>query len=165
MLMASGGLACEGEKNSDTVNTPVLAPTDGPILGKPIDGEGGIAAVKAKPDEAPVYELTVQKTGYYKAGEEAIVMLALVPEPTWHLNLEFPTKVQLEASEGLTLAKAELSQADATTFEEKGFEFGVHFTPSAAGKAEVKGKIKFAVCQEEACSPQSEEIEFAVLVN
>jgi hypothetical protein len=174
-LLAASAAACDGDKKStDAANSPEAEASPAgesadaapaPIVGKPIEGEGGIAAVKSKPDDEPLYKFSVQKSDSYKAGEEAVVMLALVPKKDWHLNLEFPTKVKLEASEGLGLTKALLKQEDAATFAEAGFEFGVRFKPTVAGEGQVSGKIKFAVCQDEACSPQTEEIEFAVLVN
>ena len=166
-----GAGACDGDKKSDAANSPKTSSAEGesaaadPIVGKPVEGDrGGAVAVKAGEDKAP-YSFSVQKSDAYAQGKEGEVMLALVPAKGWHLNLDYPTKVKLDASEGLGLAKSELKKEDANAFAEEGFEFGVKFTPSSAGEGQVSGKIKFAVCQEEACSPQSEEIAFAVTVN
>jgi hypothetical protein len=168
-LMGAG--ACDGEKKADAANSPkepsasAESEAAAPIVGKPVEGEkAGPVAVKAGEEKAP-YTFSVQKNDDYAQGKEGEVMLALVPAKGWHLNLEYPTKVKLDASEGLGLAKSELKKEDANAFAEEGFEFGVKFTPSTAGEGQVSGKIKFAVCQEEACSPQSEEIAFAVKVN
>ena len=164
LLSASG---CDGDKKSDAANSPKAdAPADDakPIVGKPVEGGEGPVA-KKKADEEPTYSFKVQKDDKYKQGEQGVVILSLVPAKGWHLNLEYPTKVKLDASQGVGLAKNELKKEDASTFGEQGFEFGVNFTPTTAGEGQFTGKIKFAVCQEEACSPQSEEIAFAVTVN
>ena len=157
--------ACDGEKKNDAANSP-KAEADGgeAIVGKPVEGDKGPVAVKKANEPAP-YTFSVQKSDSYKQGEAGEIILALVPAKGWHLNLEYPTKVKLDSSDGLGLAKNELKQEDASAFAEAGFEFGVKFTPTHSGEGQVTGKIKFAVCQEEACSPQSEEIAFAVTVN
>lgn len=93
-------------------------------------------------------------------GKEGSVKVTVVPKAPWHMNLDFPTSLALTAPDGVTLAKAELKKGDAAKLDEKSAEFDVKFTPTAAGEKTFNGKFKFAVCQDEACSPVTEE--FAV---
>ncbi len=93
-------------------------------------------------------------------GKEGSVKVTVVPKAPWHMNLDFPTSLALTAPDGVTLAKAELKKGDAAKLDEQSAEFDVKFTPTAAGEKTVSGKFKFAVCQDEACSPVTEE--FAV---
>ena len=61
------------------------------------------------------------------------------------------------------LAKDKLKKADAE-LSEASCKFDVAFTPAKAGDAKFTGEFKFAVCQDEACSQVTENIEFQVAV-
>ena len=53
---------------------------------------------------------------------------------------------------------------DATTLDDKSAAFAVKFTPAAAGEKDLSAKFKFAVCQDEACSPVTEEFQVKLAV-
>lgn len=97
-------------------------------------------------------------------GREGVVTVAAVPQGPWHINLDFPTKLALSAPEGVTLPKPELAKADAAKLDEKSAEFAVKFTPTSAGDKTFTGEFKFAVCQDEACSPVTQKVDFKVAV-
>lgn len=97
-------------------------------------------------------------------GKEGVVTIAAVPQGPWHINLDFPTKLALAAPDGVTLAKTELAKGDAAKLDDKSAEFAVKFTPSSAGEKAFTGEFKFAVCQDEACSPVTEKVAFKVAV-
>lgn len=80
------------------------------------------------------------------------------------MNLDYPTSLALAAPEGVTLAKAEYAKADATKLDEKSAEFGLKFTARDPGDKAFTGKFKFAVCQDEACVPVTEDLSFRVAV-
>lgn len=98
-----------------------------------------------------------------ESGKESKVTVRVVPKEPWHMNLDFPTSLKVEAPQGVSVANADLKKADAQ-LDEKACQFDVAFTPSAAGEQTFTGKFKFAVCQDEACSPVTEDIEFKVAV-
>ncbi len=98
-----------------------------------------------------------------ESGKESKVTVRVVPKEPWHMNLDFPTSLKVEAPQGVSVAKADMKKADAQ-LDEKACQFDVAFTPSAAGEQTFTGKFKFAVCQDEACSPVTEDIEFKVAV-
>jgi len=98
-----------------------------------------------------------------ESGKESTVTVRVVPKSPWHMNLEYPTALKVEAPEGVSVAKADMKKADAK-LDEDGCQFDVSFTPSAAGEQTFTGEFKFAVCQDEACSPVKEDIQFKVAV-
>jgi hypothetical protein len=99
-----------------------------------------------------------------KAGQPAQVTVKVVPKSPWHMNLDFPTSLKVTAPEGVTIDKADLKKADAAKLDESTCQFDVKFTPAAAGESKFTGKFKFAVCQDDACSPVTEDVEFKVAV-
>jgi hypothetical protein len=134
---------------------------------KPADGATADGAKVKKVDGPPPggderYALQID-TPEAKAGQESSVTVRVVPKAPWHMNLDFPTSLKLAAPEGVTLVNADLKKADAK-LDESTCAFDVKFTAPAAGEHAFSGKFKFAVCQDEACSPVTEEVEFKVAV-
>lgn len=149
--------ADDGAKGSD--------PADGKIEGKPVDGAGGNPAVKDGGGEGEDrYTLKVEAPSEAKAGEPGVVKVTVLPKAPWHMNLDYPTKLTVEAPTGVELTKAEQKKADAKALTDETCEFDVAFTAADAGDKSFTGKFKFAICQDEACSPVQEDIEFQVAV-
>jgi hypothetical protein len=88
----------------------------------------------------------------------------VIPNADWHMNMDYPTKLTVEAPAGVTVAKPKLGKDDAVKFAEQECEFAVAFTPSEAGDKTFTGEFKFAVCQDTACVPKTEKLEFQVAV-
>ena len=108
------------------------------------------ARFRLAPDEG---KLEVALSGDAKAGGEAVVKVTVTPGAAYKVNTEFPTKLTLETTQGVTIAKAELKagghdkeKGDADVFSEQQLVFAVKMTPSAAGSYTVNGTFKFAVC-------------------
>ena len=99
-----------------------------------------------------------------KVGAENTVMVTVVPKAPWHMNLDFPTSLAVAGPADVKLSKGDQNKADAIKLNEETAEFGVKFTTAAAGDKAFTGKFKFAVCQDEACSPVTEELNFRVAV-
>jgi hypothetical protein len=128
-------------------------------------GDGKVKVVEGAPPGADDrYALAVEPPKEAKAGEPSKVTVRVVPKAPWHMNLDFPTSLKIEAPAGVTLTKAEMKKADATKLDEDSCQFDVAFTPTAAGEQSFTGKFKFAVCQDEACSPVTEDVAFKVAV-
>jgi hypothetical protein len=108
------------------------------------------------------YALQIE-TPEAKAGQESKVTVRVVPKDPWHMNLDFPTSLAVSAGDSVALAKDKLKKADAQLSEER-CQFDVAFTPKQAGDAKFTGEFKFAVCQDEACAPVTENLEFQVAV-
>ena len=89
-----------------------------------------------KPDEGT---LTVDKAEG-KAGAEATAAVKVAPATGYHVATDFPIKLTLEATPGVTLPKMELTaggrnkeQGDAQALSEKGLAFAVKATAEKAG--------------------------------
>ena len=131
--------------------------------GTPEGGDKTKIVEGTPPGKDDRYALVID-TPEAKAGQEATVKVRVVPKEPWHMNLDFPTSLKIEAPAGLTFANADLKKADATKLDEGSCEFDVKFTPEKAGESKFTGKFKFAVCQDEACSPVTENVEVQVAV-
>lgn len=99
-----------------------------------------------------------------EAGQPAAVTVRVLPKAPWHMNLDYPTSLRVDAPPGIELAKAELKKGDATQLNADGCQFDVGFTPKEPGEQTFTGQFKFAVCQDEACAPVTRDVEFKVAV-
>ena len=162
-------IACGNEKAKPATSAPeadakpaqaAAAPADDPAAAgdkvKVVDGP--------PPGEDERYVLEIAPPAEAKAGEESRVVIKIVPKEPWHINLDFPTSLKMAGPDGVVLAKAEQKKGDALKLDDNNCEYEVAFTPDGAGEKTFTGKFKFAVCQEEACSPVTEEVEFKVAV-
>jgi hypothetical protein len=141
------------------------APAPAPIAGKPVDGDSANPAVKpgAAAGDEDRYTLSITP-GEGTVGAEGKVQIKVIPKGVWHINLDYPTSLKIEGPEGVKLAKADQNKEDAVALTDVSCEYAVGYTPEQAGEKVFKGKFKFAVCQDEACSPVTEDIEFKVAV-
>jgi hypothetical protein len=115
--------------------------------------------------DKPTYIVKVAPGGSYAAGKPGAVTVTLTPKSGWHVNLDFPTKLEVTAPADVTLASAKLKKEDAASFGEQGATFRVTFTPGSAGVKEFKGKFKFVICNDDSCDPSTEELSWKVGVN
>lgn len=135
----------------------------GPATAKADGGDKVKVVEGAAPGGDDRYALQIEAPEA-KAGQETTVTVKVVPKSPWHMNLDFPTSLKLDAApSGVTLAKAELKKADAK-LDEAGCQFDVKLTAAQPGDQVLSGKFKFAVCQDEACSPVTENVEVKLAV-
>jgi hypothetical protein len=87
----------------------------------------------------------------YKIGKIGEVEIALEGRGEWHVNQEYPIRVDLKAAPGVALKKNELVKDDAKEFGEDKVRFLAGVEPSAAGDHEVTCDVSFAMCTEENC--------------
>jgi len=163
LVFACGGAPKPESKASAKAEKASAPAADDAVLAS----AAGDGKVKVVPGQAPSaddrYELTVD-AAQAKVGEPASVAVRVVPKAPWHMNLDFPTSLKVEAAAGVELAKAQLGKADAAKLDEHGCRFDVGFTASEPGERTFTGKFKFAVCQDEACAPVTRDVEFKVAV-
>ncbi len=167
LLPACAGEAAKGEASgkADKAEPTKAAEgtADSSVAGKPVEGEQKVALAEGSGDEEKQYDLQIDPAAA-TVGAEGKVSIKIVPRGVWHLNLEFPTSLSIEAPAGVTIGKPKQKKADAVSFDEKSAEFAVSFTASDAGDKTFTGEFKFAVCEEEACVPKTEKLEFVVAV-
>ena len=112
--------------------------------------------------------LTIDKASG-KAGSELVSKISIKPASEFHVNTEFPVKLTLEPTEGLTFAKSEYTAGgmnkavgDASEFTEKGLDFAIKAIAAKPGTYEVKGTFKFAVCKDIQCFPKKQPITITI---
>ena len=132
------------------------------IAGRPVEGDGKVGTQAGGAGEQ-TYALEVEPATA-AVGSPGEVKIRIVPQSPWHMNLEYPTSLKIAAPDGVTVAKAEQKKGDAVKLDEDGCEFSVAFTPDSAGAKTFTGEFKFAVCQDDVCSPKTETLEFEVAV-
>ena len=165
--------ACAGSDNTEAAKgkddnaakSGDVAPVEAePAAGKPVEGDGNPATKPGDGDAgAPEYTLQIEPADA-TVGTQSAVSIRVVPKETWHINLEYPTSLKVEAPAGVTLANASQKKGDAVKLDEQSCEFAVKLTPSEAGDKVFTGEFKFAVCQDDACAPKTEKLEFTVAV-
>lgn len=112
----------------------------------------------------PQFELVAETDGPLTAGQLGQLKIRLTGRNGWHVNEDYPVSVELTAPPTMTLAKSRLERGDAAVFEASRFEFSAPVTPSAAGSAEVRAVVSFAVCTEANCAPYTETLALAAQV-
>jgi hypothetical protein len=114
-------------------------------------------------------KLAIEAPADAKAGAEATAKITVTPGAGYHVNTEYPVKLVLDSTQGVTLAKAELTagghtqgKGDADSFDEKQLAFSVKLTPASAGSYTVNGTFRFAVCDASQCLPKRENVAITV---
>jgi len=87
----------------------------------------------------------------YSAGKPGEVQIALESRGQWHVNEEYPIRVDLKAAPGVSIPKAELVKDDAKEFGQEKVRFVAAVEPASAGEHEVTCDVSFALCTEENC--------------
>jgi hypothetical protein len=160
----SGGGEAPAKSDADKGATPEKSGEgDQAIEGKPVEGEGKTATAPSGGTTDKEYTLQIDPEEG-KVGQESKVSIRVIPQGEWHMNLQFPTKLEITPPAGVTVAKAKLAKDDAVKLDESSCEFAVALTPSEAGDKTFTGEFKFAVCIDDACVPKTEKLEFQVAV-
>lgn len=92
--------------------------------------------------------------GEGKSGQFRVVLTAL---GGYHVNPDYPMRVELKAPEALKLAKSSLGKPDAAEFGEHAARFDVSFT-APKGTHSVEANVDFAVCTKETCVPDQRTV-------
>jgi len=110
------------------------------------------------------YQVKVAVAATYTAGAQGTVEVTLSPKSGWHVNQDFPTKLEVTAPDGVVVAKAKLKKEDAAAFDEHHAVFKVAFTPAAAGAKTFAARFRFVVCNDDSCDPNTEQLAWKVAV-
>jgi hypothetical protein len=124
------------------------------------------ARFRLAPEEG---KLAIEVPADAKANAEATAKITVTASSTYKVNTEFPTKLTLETTNGVQIAKAELkagghdkAKGDADVFDEHELVFTVKLTPGASGNYTINGNFKFAVCDKDQCLAKRETIAIVV---
>jgi len=113
--------------------------------------------------------LAIEPPSNTNVGSEVTAKVTVTPSEGFHVNTEYPTKLTLDATDGVTIPKAELkaggrdkAKGDADSLDEKKLEFLVKLKADKTGSYTVNGSFKFAVCDKDQCLPKREPIKIVV---
>jgi hypothetical protein len=140
---------------------PPIAPpsTEPPIAapGKPGDSAAATAPTAAAGKDSS-FSVALEVPADVASGAEAIASVKVLPGAGYKVNEEYPTKLTLQPTEGVTTAKAVLLKGDAAKFDKHELAFNVKLTPAKAGTYTINGTLAFAVCTDATCDPKTEKI-------
>jgi hypothetical protein len=132
-----------------------------------------LAAVLATPalaadagNAANTYKVVTDgSTKALKVGEKGKVVVAVEPlEKGIHVNREFPLKYKVEPSAGLKVEKLEWKRADAVDPNADNPRFEIPFGAAAKGAQQVAVQMRFAICSDAWCVPQTRTVTVPVEV-
>src|SRR5262245_37631610 len=90
--------------------------------------------------------------GSGKVGEETHVVVTIKAKAGFKVNEKYPTKLKLhDAPSGVELPKQVLKKDDGSFEGKSAFTFKVPVKATRAGSFDVKGKLKFSVCNDQSC--------------
>lgn len=144
-----GAVAC----NKSEPPAPSAAPA-APLEQKPAEPKP-VAAGPSVEDTS--FKLALVGEPEYTAGTPGKLKLTLEARGGYHVNQDYPMKVQLKAAGGLTLPKSSLGKGDASEFGEKVVNFELPFT-AEPGSRDISADVDFAVCTAETCVPDQRTV-------
>ena len=108
------------------------------------------------------YSLELELPGAVTKGSPGVALVTIKAKSGWHVNQDFPTKLTIEAPEGVTLDKAVQRSDDAVTFTDHAARFAIKYTATSAGTKTFGGNVKFAICTDDTCNPKRVNLAFKV---
>lgn len=141
VCMLATSFACQGTPEARKPEAPAskaAAPTT----------QAAAPTTAAAPQAAP-YTIRIA-AGEAAAGKPATSVIEVRPAPGFHMNLEFPARLRVSPTPGVTLTKADLTKDDAELTAEL-LRFSVPFNAAAAGKVSLAGLGDFSVCNDSTC--------------
>ncbi len=98
-------------------------------------------------------------------GKKGKVVVDVVPlEKGIHVNREFPLKYKVEPSAGLKVDKVEWKRTDAVDPAAENPRFEIPVTAAAKGPQQVAVLMRFAICSDAWCVPQTRTVTIPIEV-
>lgn len=123
------------------------------------------AAKAAKAPAESRYEIRVESPETALAGHEVVAKIHIEPKSPWHINTEFPVALNVKAPSDVDVEISDQGAGDAQCFDDDCLVFAIPFTPKAEGARELKTQVKFAVCGDAACAPDTVDVNLQVEVS
>jgi ABC-type glycerol-3-phosphate transport system substrate-binding protein len=118
---------------------------------------GSTVVAKASTDDYQV-QITVASA---TPGAEVKGNVAITPKADFKFNKQYPTKIKLTGTDGVTVKQALLKAKDGKV-EDKGASFPVGYTCAKTDGGKVSAELKFSVCNAETCKLVKEEVSWNV---
>jgi hypothetical protein len=98
-----------------------------------------------------------------EVGKKGKVVVDVVPlEKGIHVNRDFPLKYKVEPSAGLRVDKLEWKREDAVDPGAENPSFEIPVTAAARGQQAVSVQMRFAICSDAWCVPQTRTVTVAI---
>jgi hypothetical protein len=138
-------------------------PAPAPAASAPAQAAAAAAApaVKKPVFEEATFKLALSGEPTYTAGQPGTLKLVLDARGGYHVNQEYPIRIDLKAPAAVKLAKASLARPDAKAFTDVQAAFETGFT-AEAGTHEIIADVDFAVCTPETCVPDQRTLALSI---
>jgi len=112
----------------------------------------GLGERSAKAGGGPSYTLQVTAPEGSKVGEALRAKIRVTPAGEFKMNLEYPTKLQVQGPAGVAVPERQVLKAkQATRNTEAELLLEPSFKVNAAGSHAFTGALRFSVCTEQLC--------------
>jgi hypothetical protein len=122
-----------------------------------------LAAAPTPSVEDNTFKLALVSEPEYTAGAPARLQLLLEAKGGYHVNQDYPIRVDLKAPAAVKLQKASLGKPDAAEFGEHKARFDVPFSADK-GSHQLMADVDFAVCTPETCVPDQRTLAVSLSV-
>jgi hypothetical protein len=112
--------------------------------------------------ETETYALELRAASSASLDAPVPVALTIEGRGDFHVNLEYPLRVELGASPNVALAVRTFSAKDALELSEERAHFETEARFDGDGKHWLAARVQFAVCTEETCVPREEALALAL---
>ena len=108
------------------------------------------------------YRLELELPAAVAKGSEGVAFVTIAAKAGWHVNQDFPTKLTIDAPDGVEVDKAVQRADDAVKLTDHEARFAIKYTATSAGTKAFGGSVKFAVCTDDTCDPKRVKLAFKV---
>jgi hypothetical protein len=112
--------------------------------------------------EAPTFALELAAPAGARAGEPAPISITIEGRGEFHVNLEYPLRIELGSGDGVLLAKTTLTAADARELSDARARFETDARWSHTGRQWLAARVQFAMCTPETCVPREETVAISI---
>lgn len=136
--------------NSEAPSAPEAPPA------APLAAPAAAAAPVAAPGPSvadPTFDLRLVGGESARIGEGAPLRIELTAKGGYHVNQEYPIRVNFTAPSGVVLSKSQFQRPDAAEFGESSARFETVATSVTAGTHRITADVDFAVCSDQNCIP------------
>ena len=137
-----------------------------PTAARPSGADPEKEGARAAADEQPApdhvrtatYDLRAIAETQYAAGQPGQFSVELKPKEGWHVNMDYPFAVEVDAPASVKIPKKRFEKADAASYTEDGVRLDVPMTPTGEGEQRIEIEVDFAVCTPDSCVPETKTL-------
>ncbi len=115
----------------------------------PEAANANVASSGPRVDES-AFTLSLAPGAPYSAGVAGVLLLELKAKAPHHVNQEYPHKLKLKPTDGVTFPNSTLTR-DAMKLEAMAVSLKVPFTPTRSGALTISGEFAFSLCTADRC--------------